>query len=66
MQEFGNFFEFPAKLPDDDLKKIMLADMKVCGLPFVDIDMSFNNEVDVIEPDGKKATIYRSMWRAAI
>lgn len=53
-------------MTEEDLKKIMLADMKVTGLTFHDIDMTFNNEVRLIGEDGKPYTVYRSAWRAAL
>lgn len=65
MQDFGNTFEFPEKKSEKELVKLMLIDMSNTGLKYRDVDMSFNNPVDIIE-DGKPVRIYRSMWRAAI
>lgn len=66
MQEFGSAFEFPDKKSEKELTKLMLFDMANTGLKFKDVDMSFNNRVDIIGDDLKPVRMYRSMWRAAI
>ena len=66
MQEFGSAFEFADKKSEKELTKLMLFDMANTGLKFKDVDLSFNNPVDVFGDDGKICRMYRSMWRASI
>ena len=66
MQEFGSEFEFIDKKSEKELTKLMLFDMANTGLKFRDVDMTFNNEVDVFGDDGKIVRMYRSGWRAGI